>query len=402
MDASSHTRRLGSRALAHGTYAKGVSDGELVARRISRLARECCSSTVVAQSQPPITDPLAIVFTIDQSRAVRTMNLSLMGSGVILNGSTQVRFSGSYTQNIIAASIVSVYSSDLSDCLFSFESPTYYTVTGYYLPKLLRAGMVTDIPNNKITSIKFTQVAPKLDTFSTYVYDYLYRAQPFQFSVFDCSGLPALRELVLQNVSGPFDSIINAPSTLRNLYLGGNALSGNVSIPLGIEIFSVFRNPIQSITNLSPTLKELYLSHTLLTGTLNLASMPALQVLDIEATTISHLTNLPSTLKTLEISETDISGNFDLAGLSNLTKFNASTSWISSLSNIPTTLKDIGLNNANLDQSAADSLAAALVTNGATGGRLIIEYQKIGKLIINEQVYPYKDLIDKGWKIFKV
>lgn len=400
MDASSYTRRVGSRALAHGAYAKGVSDGELVSRRSARLVRECCTITTVPQSQSPITEPLAIVFTIDQSRAVRIMNLSLMGSGVILNGSTQIRFTGSYTQNISAASVVAIYSSDLSDCLFSFESLTYYTVTGYYLPELLRAGMVTDIQNNAMTVVNFTQVVPKLNTFSTYVYDYLYRAQPFQFTVFDCSGLPVLRELVLQNDNGPLNSLINVPNTLELLYLNSNSFSGIFSIPsTSLEVLSLTKNTgITGISNIPTTLKELYVKETDISGIFDLASMPVLELLNIELTNITQITNFPTTLKTLEISETDISGNFDLAGLTLLIKFSAAYTWISGLTNIPVSLTDIGLYNAHLDQIAADSLAVALVANGATGGRLIIKDQATGT--IDTSGASYTTLVSRGWSIF--
>ena len=401
MDSSSYTRRVRSRALSHGIYAKGVSDGELVARRSARLVQECCKATTSVEEQPPIIEPLAIVFDIDQTRAVRTMNLSLMGSGIILNGTTQIRFTGSYTQNINAASRVAIYSADLSDCLFSFESLTYYSVSGYYLPELLRAGMVTDLQYNAITSVSFTQNVPKLKTFSTYVYDDdSYLAQPFQFSIFDCARLPTLQTLVLQNVSGPLNSITNVPATLKTLSLDGNAFTGIFSIPgSALEKLSCGDNKITGFSNIPSTLKKLNALRTDLSGIFNMAGMPALEMFNADETHISGLSNIPTSIKEIGLSSTNISGVFNCSGLTNLTSLRLGTTATTGISNIPINLTDINIYNSQLGQSAADAIASALVANGKTGGRLIIINQQ-GGVNINVSGAPYTTLVSSGWSIF--
>ena len=436
MDSSSYTIRLRSRALAHGSTAKGVSDGELVARRSARIVRECCSSAL-SESQQSITDPLAFVFDIEQTRAIRTMTLSLQGSGVILSGSTQIRFTGSYNGSITAGARVAIYSSNLLSCIFEFNIPTYHSMTGYYLPAI-QSIKVGD--NNYITSINFIQNAPSLVSFAT-VNGPNDWPQPLQITSFNCENLPILETLVLANQSGPLNAILNAPDTLKNLQVYGNSFIGTFSVPgIALEFLICSDNRITALTNIPNSLKELYAGQTDISGVFSLFEMPNLQFLDINSTRVSGLSNIPTSLTSLYISQTDISGVFDLAvipyitsfnannthitsltnipltivniiitstdisgvfdlgGLSALTLFFASQTYITSLINIPANLTELRLQNTYLIQSESDAIASVLDTNGKTGGRLTIVNQQ-NSIIIDISGPSYTSLIAKGWLI---
>jgi hypothetical protein len=435
MDSSSYTRRLQSRSLAHGTYAKGVSDGELVARRSARLVQECCSSSA-SDSQQPITDPLAFIFNIDQTRSIRTMTLILTGSGVILNGSTQIRFTGSYFGTITVGARVSIYSGNLSDLAFLFSTPTYHSMTGYYIPSLQT---IRFRENNYITSIVFTQDASNLTSITTSD-EFGLGTQPLQITSFDCVNLPALETLVLANQNGPLNAILNAPSSLKDLQVSGNSITGIFSVPgAGLEqlicsenritglsnvpttltslsigntdisgIFSLAAMPnlelldiqntrVYGLSNIPVSLKSLYINQTDISGVLSLASIPALEILSAFDTRISSLTNIPTTIQNINLNSTDISGVFDLTGLSNLTSLNVAFTSTTGLTNIPVSLIDINLENANLDQTATDAIAASLDANGASDGSLVIENQQGGPINITGS--SYVNLTAKGWTI---
>lgn len=434
MDASSHTRRLGSRALAHGTYAKGVSDGELVSRRIARIVKECCRGK--AAGEIPIADPLSLEFRIDQSRAIRTITIIIDGSGVIQNGSTRIRYTNGYNNSFIAAPLVSIYSSDMSFIIFYFDTPTYHTVSGYYLPLLER---ITIEENNYITSINFTQVAPSLTSLITGS-NFGFGQQPLQITSFDCANLPILETLVLVNTqNGPLNSILNPPSSLKTLYINNNSFTGIFTIPDSLETVVLSYNPITDVNNLATGLKSLSIDNTDISGSFDLINMPSLEDISITNTHISQLLSFPSTIKLMNVSDTDISGVFNLAGLNILESFICGSTAISNIINIPTSITTLLITNTNvsgvfdlsglnllnnfsatdcditdvinipstisnmsvsnmlLTQGTADGIAAALVANGLSDGTLDIISQQSDTINISSG--DYQILVSRGWVI---
>ena len=99
----------------------------------------------------------------------------------------------------------------------------------------------------------------------------------------------------------------------------------------------------------------------------------------------------------MNVRDTDISGVFDLAGLNLLSNFNAIDCNITDVLNIPSTIIDIELSGMSLTQSAADGIAASLVANGLSDGRLDISTQQTG--IIDTSSGPYTILVSRGWSI---
>lgn len=342
MDASSHTRRLASRVLAHGTYAKGVSDGELVARRSARLVQECCTPTNHILSSPP-AEPLALIFQDVPSRSLKTLYLRLIGSGTINNGITNITFSNLYENTIEYNSTVSIYSNDLTSVTYHYNQETYYTLTCYSLPHCQSIQLDDDRLFNHLTDLVFTQIAPSLETI-----EHIY-PQPLELTSLDLINVPHLKQLQMSGSSGKLASITNMPSTLLQLIIPGNNFSGVFTLPTAnLDIFVCSSNPITSLANIPTSLQYLYIDGTAISGTYTLSSTPILQYFDADNTHISVLQAIPSTIKSIRINNTDISGSFDLVGYPLLEAFECDNSGINQLLNTPTSIKTMSISNTSI------------------------------------------------------